>query len=837
MRVESFLDYNEILRITFEITDEGISYDLSCDTGDKRLGEAIIKNLKEITTLEQTENPDIYRLSVGGSIFIDISKSTGEIKNINKLTAFETRLLSQGKTKDVPFERTEESEFTPKTDLHTHFAGALTPEILIQVGKNHNIKYPAKLLEKVGIDINNYYIDENGNVELNSLTDSDIEILKEGLKIPQVTQETFNKMEEIYALRGPFTKNKELFPDLLYELAKDYKDRGIEYAELSFSAFLSDPEYMQMLEDNLPQIEEKTGVKLRFLAGLWRHSDKEWNLDDTDRLISIAESPYIVGADFMGHETNETKNFQEELEMLAEYAMLNDPEFTIRVHAGENPIFKNNVYQAIKIIHDKHAEMEKKLGKKLPMPKVRIGHGLYGLDGIQDEKHNDIPPEEILALLKEMGVIVEFNMSSNLALNNINSISEIPIKRYLDAGVKVVLSTDGHGLYSTSGSQEVILAKAAGLTDEDLEKIKQTEKEVMEAQKKREKTHPPIKDVGALYDGIVYSTENGEKRYTKEVAEQKKLEKEAKCNELLDAIKNKAGAVVDPKKIEEATKGKVPIMITGASMNAWDKIDRKNEKGHRRNIALTMQVLANVLDPEKAYIVTGGTNFGVEKTMHEAVHRRNEQRGDQMVLLGTFTMEAHKDLEEGIQPDTITHATILRIGEIEAQNWMDLPETQLVYTKQNGGYMIGIGGGSIVSDIIQRGYNLDMDMHLMDGPEGASTDKSKSLAGNGYSFTTTRELLERLYQRNPDMFCKGFSLENIEEYIREAELQLDQELEQEKPDNFGLESIAKIDGEVTSRERVEGTTTLEQGVRETEDKENSEIGEGTEDKGDSGRGE
>lgn len=134
---------------------------------------------------------------------------------------------------------------------------------------------------------------------MTSIDETDIESIRGQLMISPVTQETFNKMEEVYALRGPFTKNKKLFPDYLRALAEDYKRTGVEYAELSFSSFLTDPEYMQLLEDNLPQIEEETGVKLRFLAGLWRHSDQEWNLDDTDRLIRIAKSPYIVGCDFM----------------------------------------------------------------------------------------------------------------------------------------------------------------------------------------------------------------------------------------------------------------------------------------------------------------------------------------------------------------------------------------------------------------------------------------------------------------------------------------------------------------------------------------------------------
>ena len=46
------------------------------------------------------------------------------------------------------------------------------------------------------------------------------------------------------------------------------------------------------------------------------------------------------------------------------------------------------------------------------------------------------------------------------------------IKAYLDEGIDVVLGTDGHGMYSTFGGQEVILALAAGVEVADLEKIK-----------------------------------------------------------------------------------------------------------------------------------------------------------------------------------------------------------------------------------------------------------------------------------------------------------------------------------------------------------------------------
>lgn len=820
MRVETFLDYNQILKIVFELTDESVDYELICDTGDKRLSETIIQNLNNITTLHETENPDIYRLAINDTIFINISKSTGEIESINKLTAFETRLLAQSKSQSVPFERKEGTEFIPKTDLHTHFAGAMTPDILIEVGKKNKISYPSRLLTKIGIDVSNYSIDENGNIELETISDKDIATLKEHLMISQVTQETFNKMEEVYALRGPFTKNKALFPDLLKALAQDYKDKGIEYAELSFSAFLSNPEYMQMLEDNLPQIEQETGVKLRFLAGLWRHSDQEWNLDDTDRLITIAKSPYIVGCDFMGHETNATLEFEEELRMLTQYASKEDPNFAIRIHAGENPMFKSNVYDALKIIYDEHAKVEQETGTKLRLPQVRIGHGLYGLDITEDGKWNQLEPGAVLKLAKEMGAIVEFNMSSNLALNNINSISEVPIKRYVDEGIDVVLGTDGHGIYSTFGGQEALLATVAGLEASDFEKIKATEAKVLSRALQRETEHPRINDVSALYSDITYSTPDGQHRYTKEV-EQKHNEEKQNASKYLGEKISYTGAITDEQKIEEDTKGKVPIMITGASKKAWPNILPKDQE----HIALAMQVLANTLNPETAYIVTGGTNFGAEKTMHEAVHRRNLKSEEQLVLLGTFTMEAALDGEKGVEKDTITHATVLELDGRKANNWMDLPDTQLVYTQERNGHMIALGGGLVVSDMIQRAHNLGIDMHLMDGPYGASTDKAKSLSGNNYSFKTIEELLQRLYAKNPNMFSKDFSLENIEEYIQQAKMDLQPELEQDNPANFGLGAIAQIDEQVTWSDREKGKNKLQQELQQSRETEVKKEGE------------
>ena len=748
------IDYGGMLQM--EITSDGdeVQYQYILNSGELKLGQNIIHNLRTITHVEQSpEDSDVSRIELNDTIFVDVNRKTGKVEIKNKLTSFELRLLAQGTENGVPFSREKLGDFKPETDLHTHFAGALTPDMLIKVGLEHDISYPLDKLRQMGAT-GDYEADEKGNVKLSDISPIDLEIMKNRLKLSQITQETFNKMEEIYDLRGPFTKNPELFGDYLRELAKDYQRNGIKYTELSFSAFLSNPEYMRQMEKVLPEIEAQTGVKIRFIAGLWRHSDPEWNQDETDRLMQLAKSPYIAGCDFMGQETNETTNFEDELRALARHCMEEDPMFSIRVHAGENPIFPDNVKSTLQIIHSEWRKACEEKGTNLPMPRVRIGHGLYGVD------------DETIQLAKEMGVIIEFNMSSNLALNNINGIKDVPIKKYIDAGVDVVLGTDGHGLYTTIGEQEAILATVAGLGPEDFAKIHATEQKIQAAAEQREKTRTEH-DESVLYD-VHYDTPDGKPRWNQEV-EQHYQEQRAAADHMVEERLSGLGITTNPAEIERVTADKIPILITGASKSSWPEIAPQDQ----RNISLAMQVLANVINPETAYVVTGGTNFGAEKTMHEAVHRRNAESEDQLVLLGTLTMEAAKEGgTAGIEADTITHAQILEVNGRRAQSWLDLPDTQLEYVRQRSGLMIALGGGSVVSNMIQRGHNTGTRMLLMDGPKGASTEKSRSLRGNGYSFKTAEELIMRLYQEQPEIFKPDFKPEDIPALIAQAEAEI-----------------------------------------------------------------
>ncbi|MGE5473619.1 MAG: hypothetical protein ACM3UU_05305 [Ignavibacteriales bacterium] len=750
MDENSFLDYAKNLMLDFNFSSEGqISYVLESLEKSAR-AENLQSNLKKIIHIEKLDQPGLYGFYIGSQLFARISPDERSWSSVNKLTSFETRLLAQGKnTNGVPFDRSQKPSFVPQTDLHTHFAGVLPTDKLIELGLKHNINYPARDLQKFGIDISKFSKTGDEKIPLSELMEDEEakRILTERLSISTCKQETFNKMEEVYTARGPFTKNKELFEDSLMEIAKAYAENGTKYVELSHSAIISDLDYLETIHKKMPEIEAQIGVKVRFLAALWRHSDKEWNADEVDRIKTVAQSPYVVGCDFMGHETNPTESFAGEITSLAEWAMENDPDFVIRVHAGENPIFQDNVKTTLLTIKQAYEE-KKKTNDSVKIPRIRIGHGLYGVD------------EETLALAGELGAVIEFNMSSNLSLNNINNIQDVPIQKYLETGVDVVLGSDGFGIYGTSGEVEALLANTAGVSDfgaidkKEQEIIALADKRFSEKEASLQNELSQGKTLRDVFSSTVYK--NGNPVYTQEVEQMHKKELEELHRYLASKIEH-TNAITEPYKIEEAIHDKLPILITGASKSSWPNISTE----HQQQITELMRVLVDVVNPEKAYFVTGGTNHGVEKELHQAANERNKSSNNQLVVLGTFTQEAANDATNDVEKDTITHAQILTLDGRIANTWYDLPDAVLSFVQERDGEMVAIGGGGVVRDMIQRAHNMnDIGISLMNGPAGASTDKSEILAGEGYDFGTAEELLVKLYDKHPEIFS-----EKIKEYL------------------------------------------------------------------------
>ena len=748
---------------------------ISSNHTNKKNSKRLVSNISKITTIKKTRDKTI--ISLNGTPYATVN-NLGVIKNKNVLTSFETRLFAQGeKIEALPFARFDKMPTKLKTDLHTHFAGAPTPEQLIEYGIGNDVLFPAWILDKAKIDYSYLQANKDGLYKLEDIISNfnNRQLLINAMKIDTSEQETFNKMEEIYAVRGAFTKNPKMFIPILRAIANDSKQNGVKYVELSLSSIISDVKQLRELDKYMPDIERETGVQIRFLGALWRHSDKEWNNDEVDRLKVTAQSPYIVGCDVMGHETNATMEFYDNIKELAKYAMQYDPNFVIRVHAGENPLFKANARQVLLAVEEAHYELSQTTDKPIPYPQVRLGHGIYGFDepAPWDEKERT-KNMTMQQLCDEIKPIIEFNMSSNLSLNNINGLNEIPIKQYIDNGIQVVLGTDGKGIYSTDLEQEMILAHQAGLTLEDLKSISKTESMIIKRAKQRFRQRRKC-NLDKVQEELKKCYKNGAPQYNEEIEKRHADEYKILQAELAEKIKA-CNAVTDLEQISKDTQDKIPIMITGSSHKHWPKISEEN----KLNIRIALDVLIHSIDTEKAYLVTGGTNHGVEKEAHILANKYNTTENGNLIVLGTLTEEAMNTDSNSIEPNTITHAIIPTMGGKPAKRWFDLPDAVLNIMQKKNGTVVAIGGGPIVSDIVQRTHNLGIDLCLMEGVEGASGEKAVSLKGNDYSFKGAKDLVMMMLHNAKGVIKQGITEKKIDQMIEQAYKELTVNQTQEK---------------------------------------------------------
>ena len=149
-----------------------------------------------------------------------------------------------------------------------------------------------------------------------------------------------------------------------------------------------------------------------------------------------------------------------------------DEDYTIRIHAGENDSLKDNVENSIKCVRDS-------LKPGQIMPRVRIGHGLYTAD-LNSEKGKNLLQDII-----QSNAVMEFQITSNVRLNNLSELSNHPLKKYLSYGVKCVQGTDGCGFYGVDTiDEQLALQNILGLTENELEQMRKVEDEIIEHSKK-----------------------------------------------------------------------------------------------------------------------------------------------------------------------------------------------------------------------------------------------------------------------------------------------------------------------------------------------------------------
>ena len=297
-----------------------------------------------------------------------------------------------------------------------------------------------------------------------------------GLPIPDETVSGLLRQMERDHQTADYAHNT-LFQDKLLWIARGYRRNGIDYVEITDTGLVKRdqaPELLRQIHAVMPAVTRETGVLLRFLAGIRRVpltivKDKvtpnDYLVENLQVLRAVAADPYVAGSDIVGEEINDISElrslFRELVGIAAEV-----PGFVIRVHAGENDSLRDNVANSIRCVRESLAPGQ-------TMPRMRIGHGLY-TSNLQSPGGR-----RLIRALLDGQVVLEFQITSNVRLNNLSDLDHHPLKQYLREGIRCVQGTDGGALYGTNSiDEELSLEKMLGLSHEELCQMRRTEAEI-----------------------------------------------------------------------------------------------------------------------------------------------------------------------------------------------------------------------------------------------------------------------------------------------------------------------------------------------------------------------
>ena len=301
-------------------------------------------------------------------------------------------------------------------------------------------------------------------------------ITLEKIEIPE--NDIKNYLIQMYedSKSGSNYENNTILQDNLLWLAREYQKQGIVYSEIASTDVckkgIPGARFLEQIHEILPKAKAETGVDLRFLAGIRRIWLSPKEQAETCEVAKImAKSPYVVGSDIIGEEITDIEDLSSILTDLVNFSIKENNGFTIRVHAGETDAFSSNVEKVADII-------DKAIGKSKIIPRCRLGHGLYGI-GLDEESD-----KRIINKIKRIDAVLEFQLSSNVRLNNLTKLENHPIKTYLENNVSCVQGTDGFGMYGTDTNEEQIsLQNLLNITENDFQKMKLVEEKLISENK------------------------------------------------------------------------------------------------------------------------------------------------------------------------------------------------------------------------------------------------------------------------------------------------------------------------------------------------------------------
>ena len=535
-------------------------------------------------------------------------------------------------------------------------------------------------------------------------------------------KEHLNQMLED-AKPGNKYENNNILKDKLLWISREYQKQGIKHVEISTTDLVKKGEkgvaFLKTLHEILPLAEAETGVAIRFLAAIrrvWLSPDEI--REALDVLKAMAKSPYVVGSDIIGEEINDIADFRELIAELVKYAVYEDNSFTIQIHAGENDAFKDNVYSAIECV-------KAAIPEGAECPKVRIGHGLY-VENLNFEKG-----KKLMEDMKNMGVVLQFQLSSNVRLNNLSDLQNHPIKQYLDSGVACVQGTDGFGIYGTDTLEEQLASQnLLDLTNEDFMKMRAVEDKILADNEKafKEKSEAFAKLIKnkSLEQAILDLEEENFKK-----SKNKKIKFYFKNNlEASEVLKEKVVALPE---------NKFPVIIAGGSFNTKGRETIINESAKA-----TLKELIDKLDNKKTYFVIGPKMEGYEKAILDLSKEMNKKFEINAIVPKLLSEEEKEKLESKDLDGVCVSTETEELGIYKSFNYE-------IFERRSSA-VIAYDGNSPAYNLIQEAKNGKGKAKIFVNSENNNLkEKANSLNGYVIPFKYTDSIADKLLKDYPEL--------------------------------------------------------------------------------------
>lgn len=512
-------------------------------------------------------------------------------------------------------------------------------------------------------------------------------------------------------------RNLTFFEDKMLWIARSYQAQQINYVEISDTTLVKKEQaaidMLKQIHHILPLAKKETGVDIRFLAAIRRIpltlvkddiQSSNYLSEAMSVLKIVSKDPYVVGSDFVGEEINDISELKSVIKEITSTIANQDKYWTIRVHAGENDSLKDNMAKALKLIKDSLSDSQ-------PFPYVRIGHGIY-CDDLKS-----IKGKRLLKTLKDNNVVLEFQITSNVRLNNLTDLSAHPLQTYLENAIKCVMGTDGCGLYGTDSiDEQLALMNLLKVTDEQFKEMKKTEDEIISRSNKSFKIKLKKLNKQLKEDTI-------EQYYTKQ------FENITTENKVKFEINKIPSYPIFKEKIKELPWDKFPIIMAGASFTTDDNSVKTNDFDRR-----LIRSMLNRLDPNKVFFV-----IGHKLLAHERYLLNNNKRNFDIYCIIPALIDK-------LQAAKLKKANITGIRlSIESQEMGIYKSFNYEIFERRNCFLIAFDGNSAIANLVQEAKNGKGKSTIFLNPKSEILKiKAESLKGYVKLFDSVKNIVDSI---------------------------------------------------------------------------------------------